>query len=113
MQLVKITRTRVQIGGNTMSKKMPKIALLYDFDKTLSTRDMQEYSFIPNLGMSASDFWQGANDISVGLGMDRILAYMYLMIKKAKAQRCNISHKRHKKHNLVFHLFSPHQNLLK
>jgi 2-hydroxy-3-keto-5-methylthiopentenyl-1-phosphate phosphatase len=69
-----------------MSKKLPKIALLYDFDKTLSTRDMQEYSFIPNLGMSASEFWGGANDISVNLGMDRILAYMYLMIKKAKAK---------------------------
>ncbi len=69
-----------------MSRKPPKIALLYDFDKTLSTKDMQEYSFIPNLGMSAGEFWQGANDISVELGMDRILAYMYLMIKKAKAK---------------------------
>ncbi len=69
-----------------MSKKIPKIALMYDFDKTLSTKDMQEYSFIPNLGMSASEFWTRSNDISIELGMDRILSYMYLMIKEAKAK---------------------------
>ena len=28
----------------------PIIALLYDFDHTLSTEDMQDYSFIPSLG---------------------------------------------------------------
>ncbi len=69
-----------------MAKKTPKIALLYDFDKTLSTKDMQEYSFIPNIGMSAGEFWSKANDLSVELKMDRILAYMYLMIKEATAK---------------------------
>ena len=29
----------------------PIIAFLYDFDKTLCTTDMQDYSFIPSLGM--------------------------------------------------------------
>ena len=28
----------------------PIIALLYDFDKTLCTTDMEDYSFIPSLG---------------------------------------------------------------
>ena len=37
---------------------MKKIAIVYDFDKTLCTKDMQEYSLIPSLGYSkASDFW--------------------------------------------------------
>ena len=27
------------------------VALLYDFDKTLCTQDMQNYAFIPHLGM--------------------------------------------------------------
>ena len=35
----------------------PIVAIMYDFDKTLSTTDMQNYSFIPNLGMSPEDFW--------------------------------------------------------
>ena len=60
------------------------IALLYDFDKTLCAKDMQEYSFIPNIGMEATDFWAEANKISVKNNMDRILAYMYLMMKMAK-----------------------------
>ena len=32
-----------------MNKK-PIIAFLYDFDKTLCTTDMQDYTFIPSLG---------------------------------------------------------------
>ncbi len=62
----------------------PIIALMYDFDKTLCEKDMQEYSFIPSLGMDASEFWGEANKISTKNHMDNILAYMYLMIKLAK-----------------------------
>lgn len=34
----------------------PIIALLYDFDKTLSPRDMQEYGFIEGIGMTPEAF---------------------------------------------------------
>ena len=37
-----------------MSK--PTIAIIYDFDKTLCTTDMQEYDFIKNLGMTSDEF---------------------------------------------------------
>ena len=37
--------------------KQPIVAIMYDFDKTLCTKDMQEYAFIPALGMSSSAFW--------------------------------------------------------
>ena len=67
-----------------MEKKKHIIALMYDFDKTLCAKDMQEYSFIPNIGMKADEFWSEANKISVKNDMDRILAYMYLMLKTAK-----------------------------
>ena len=63
--------------------KKPIIAIMYDFDKTLCTRDMQEYTFIPSVGMKAEEFWQHANGVSVTEGMDSILAYMYCMIEKA------------------------------
>ena len=43
-------------GGIIMAKK-PIIALIYDFDKTLCTDDMQNYSFIPNLGMTPQEFF--------------------------------------------------------
>ena len=36
--------------------KKPIVAIMYDFDKTLCTKDMQEYAFIPTLGMTSSAF---------------------------------------------------------
>ena len=30
-------------------QEQPTIALMYDFDNTLTTKDMQEYTFIPKL----------------------------------------------------------------
>lgn len=69
----------------------PTIALLYDFDKTLSIKDQQEYTFIPSLGMEASEFWGEADRISKENNMDRILAYMFLMIKQAKKKGIEIN----------------------
>ena len=45
-----------------MSK--PIVAIMYDFDKTLCTRDMQEYTFIPGLGMEPDEFWHGTGEIA-------------------------------------------------
>ena len=64
----------------------PVVALLYDFDKTLGTKDMQEFKFIPSLSLSASEFWQGANDLAKAEKMDGVLAYMYYMLVMAKAK---------------------------
>ena len=62
----------------------PIIAIMYDFDKTLCTRDMQEYTFIPSVGMEPNEFWEYAGKISGKEGMDNILAYMYCMVETAK-----------------------------
>lgn len=71
-------------------KKKPVVAIMYDFDKTLCTKDMQEYTFIPNLGMTATDFWAESGKLSKGKKMDGILAYMYLMIDKARSAHIKI-----------------------
>ncbi|MBR2182566.1 MAG: haloacid dehalogenase-like hydrolase [Acidaminococcaceae bacterium] len=70
-----------------MAAKKPIIALMYDFDKTLCTTDMQAYTFIPNLGMSADEFWTKASNLAENKKMDRILAYMYLMLDEAHIHR--------------------------
>lgn len=62
----------------------PIIAIMYDFDKTLSTTDMQNYTFIPNLGMTPEEFWSSTGEFSKKTGVERILSYMYMMIKLAK-----------------------------
>ncbi|MFV0552118.1 MAG: HAD family hydrolase [Anaerorhabdus sp.] len=65
--------------------KKIKVAMMYDFDKTLSPKDMQEFTFIPGLGYkNTKDFWEEVNKISKENKMDSILAYMYMMIKKSK-----------------------------
>lgn len=69
-----------------MSEGKKTVAIMYDFDKTLCTKDMQEYTFIPNIGMTAEKFWQEATSLAQTNKMDRILGYMYLMIKKAKQE---------------------------
>ena len=62
----------------------PILAIMYDFDKTLSTTDMQNYSFIPMLGMTPDEFWGATGEFSKRTGCERILSYMYMMIAKAK-----------------------------
>ncbi|MFI3266996.1 MAG: HAD family hydrolase [Rikenellaceae bacterium] len=60
------------------------IALIYDFDGTLSPGNMQEYDFIPALGKSNGQFWQESNTLASQQDGDPILAYMFKMINEAK-----------------------------
>ena len=63
---------------------LPIVAIMYDFDRTLCKKDMQDYSFIPSLGMTESEFWQYSNSLGQREHMDSILAYMYAMVKISK-----------------------------
>ena len=66
---------------------MKKTAIVYDFDKTLSPRDMQEFSLIPSLGYErATDFWKEVTALSHDQTMDPISAYLYLLQKKFREQ---------------------------
>lgn len=67
--------------------KKPIVALIYDFDKTLYTKDMQEYGFISSIDMNSSEFWKEVKDLTDRENMDGILAYMFKMIEKAREKR--------------------------
>lgn len=60
------------------------VGLLYDFDKTLSTQDMQDYAFIPGLGMEPDRFWEESGAFGARERMDGILCYMYTMVRKSR-----------------------------
>lgn len=62
----------------------PIVAFLYDFDKTLCTTDMQDYAFIPSLGMTPAEFWAEANGFGRRNRVDGVLAYMYTMLREAE-----------------------------
>lgn len=60
-----------------------KVALIYDFDKTLSPKDMQEFHYLSKLGYDdPKEFWKECGEISKEHNSDAILSYMYLMAKK-------------------------------
>ena len=66
-----------------MAIVMKKVALIYDFDKTLCDRDMQEYSLIPDLGYASPGlFWKEVNQIAQAQDMDNISAYLFVLKKK-------------------------------
>ena len=65
-------------------EKMPVVAIMYDFDRTLCTKDMQDYSFIPRLNMTEEEFWRFSNKLGQNEHMDSILAYMYAMVRMSR-----------------------------
>ncbi|MBQ9710249.1 MAG: haloacid dehalogenase-like hydrolase [Clostridia bacterium] len=81
----------LKYNGYEAEDDWPIVAICYDFDKTLSPQDMQNFTLIPNLlKCDVDEFWRESNDISRENGMDKILAYMMLILDKAKAQNMTI-----------------------
>ena len=62
----------------------PIVALIYDFDKTLSPKDMQEYGFLPGLSIDPDAFWADCRRFAVRNLTDGVLAYMYMMRSAAE-----------------------------
>jgi len=62
---------------------MVPMAICYDFDGTLAPGNMQEYDFIPAVGVSPREFWATAQELAERHDADTILAYMRLMLSKA------------------------------
>ena len=67
------------------------IAIMYDFDKTLCDKDMQEYSFIPLVNKTPEEFWGETGVVATQNDMDKILAYMYYMIVCAKKENIKLT----------------------
>jgi len=66
------------------------IALVYDFDGTLSPKPMQEYAFLPEIGADAAAFWAESNELARKEQADPLITYMHLMYKKAQAKSVRI-----------------------
>ncbi|MFI3287503.1 MAG: HAD family hydrolase [Rikenellaceae bacterium] len=62
-----------------------KVAIIYDFDGTLSPGNMQEYDFLPAVGKNNRKFWANSNRIAERTDSDPILVYLSEMIAAARA----------------------------
>ena len=65
-------------------RKNPIVALIYDFDGTLSPGNMQEFGFIQAIGKKPQEFWQESDKIALGQDASNILSYMKHMFDEAK-----------------------------
>lgn len=67
-------------------RNKPIVALIYDFDGTLSPANMQEYDFLKAIDVkNKKQFWEENNDLVVKHNASNILCYMKLMLDKARA----------------------------
>jgi haloacid dehalogenase-like hydrolase len=73
-----------------MGRKRIGMAIAYDFDGTLSPGNMQEYDFIPALGLRPKEFWKEVKQNAQKDDADEILAYMSLMLEKAHHKKVSV-----------------------
>ena len=64
--------------------KTTTVAICYDFDKTLASNNMQMFSFIPKLKISADEFWKRVQLFTKKNGCDPTLSYLQVMIQACK-----------------------------
>lgn len=64
-------------------KENRKIAFCYDFDKTLSTKNMQEYKLIPSFAKNTDEFWSETKRLARTNCMDNNLAWMYQLVEES------------------------------
>ena len=72
-------------------KKKPTVALIYDFDGTLSPGNMQEFGFIQAIGQTPAEFWSKSNAVPEGQEVSSILSYMKLMIDEARKKGISLT----------------------
>ncbi len=69
------------------------IAMVYDFDGTLSPQPMQEYTVLPKLGVSAKSFWQTVEKEKEEYQAEGMLVYMRHLLEEAERKRIHIGRK--------------------
>jgi 2-hydroxy-3-keto-5-methylthiopentenyl-1-phosphate phosphatase len=66
-----------------MMGRKTKVAFVYDFDGTLAPGNMQERSFIPEIGLGKKEFWKKVTEDAKSHNADNILIYMKHMLEMA------------------------------
>ena len=67
--------------GKGMSEPQNIIAVVYDFDHTLSPRYMQDQTILRHAGIEPQQFWQSCTALIKEKGYDQELAYMKRMLE--------------------------------
>jgi 2-hydroxy-3-keto-5-methylthiopentenyl-1-phosphate phosphatase len=66
------------------------IALVYDFDGTLSPQPMQEYTVLPKIGVKPLEFWSLVNKEARATESDPMLVYMRHILEAIELKRVDV-----------------------
>jgi hypothetical protein len=92
-------------SGLTMPRKLIPMAIAYDFDGTLAPGNIQENSFIPEIGMKKAAFW-GENKLrAANHEADEVLSYMTFMLERAAAKDVPVRRRDFARHGKTVQLF--------
>ncbi len=70
--------------GNKIQFRHSILAIVYDFDGTLTPKPMQDYTVLPAMGIDPREFWRRADRESVKTHGESILTYMRLLIEESQ-----------------------------
>lgn len=87
------------------NKKKIDVALVYDFDGTLSPGNMQEFGFVQAIGKDPEAFWEKVNELATKNDASGILCYMYLMLQEAKTNGISLKRNSFRKFGSMVELF--------
>ena len=71
--------------------KQNTIALVYDFDGTLTPKTMQEYTIIPRLKLNSDKFWTEILDEANATDGEIMMIYMRQLINHAESMNVKIT----------------------
>lgn len=81
------------------------VALIYDFDGTLSPANMQEFGLIQAFGNNPEQFWKNSSTLSQENDASEILCYMKMMIDEARAKGVHLTRDNFRKFGSLVQLY--------
>jgi hypothetical protein len=88
-----------------MSNGPARTALIYDFDGTLARGNVQEHTFIPELGIGVDEFWSEVKRVAEQHDSDEVLTYMWLLLQEATARGLSVTREDFARHGRTTPLF--------
>lgn len=85
--------------------KQDKIAIVYDFDKTLSPKDMQNYGVFEQLSEDPQEFWSSVHNERDETQAEELLIYMKRMIDRAEKQGAAFTRETFESHGSAIDFF--------